>query len=76
MDLLAAAPPPAVLATNPWPLRGAWIASAAVVLAGVLAVSLWAQPIARAWPPSQRILGVPPPVDTPPETPAPPARGH
>lgn len=58
MDRLAAdavVPPPP---PSPWPLRGAWIASVAALLLGVLAVRIWAEPIARAWPPAQRVLGV------------------
>lgn len=59
MDRLAAEAPPAPAPTNPWPLRGAWIGSVAVLLLCILAVRIWAEPIARAWPASQRILGVP-----------------
>ncbi len=41
-------------------LTAAWVASVAVLAGGVSATVAWRADIARAWPPSARLLGTPP----------------
>jgi len=46
-------------------LLAAWIASLAVLTGGLTATIVYRTEIARAWPPSARLLGDPPPIAGP-----------